>query len=108
VLDIVEGYLLLVDRGVPGEVYNLCSGEGRSIGDLLETLQHLLVTRVGVRIDPERLRPVEIPWLVGNPARIEALGWTRRRTVIDALEDLVDSLREGQPSDQGSASSSTR
>jgi GDP-4-dehydro-6-deoxy-D-mannose reductase len=108
VLDVVEGYLLLLERGRPGEVYNLCSGEGRSIEDLLRELQQLIGTRAEVKVDPQRLRPVEIPWLVGNPARIEALGWQRRRTVGQALGELIDSLREARPSVPGLASSSTR
>ena len=108
VLDVIDGYLLLLERGETGEVYNLCSGEGRSIEDVLRELQLLLGTRAEVRVDPQRLRPVEISWLVGNPARIESLGWRRRRTLNNALEELIHSLREARPSDQGSASSSTR
>ena len=108
VLDIVDGYLLLLEVGRPGEVYNLCSGQGRSIQDLLGELQRLLGTRAEVRVDPQRLRPVEIPWLVGDPSRTESLGWRRRRNVGDALQELIDSLREARPSVTDSASSSTR
>ena len=106
--DVVDGYLLLLERGTPGEVYNLCSGEGRSIRAVLDELQALLGTSIEVRVDPRRLRPVEIPWLVGNPARAEALGWKRRRTVREALQELIDSLRGASPFVPGSASSSTR
>jgi GDP-4-dehydro-6-deoxy-D-mannose reductase len=106
--DVVDGYLLLLERGTPGEVYNLCSGEGRSIRSVLDELQALLGTTFEVRVDPRRVRPVEIPWLVGNPARAEALGWRRRRTVREALQELIDSLREASPFVPGSASSSTR
>ena len=67
VLDVIDGYLLLLDRGQPGQVYNLCSGTGRSIRELLDELQGLLGTRAEVRVDLQRLRPVEIPWLVGIP-----------------------------------------
>jgi GDP-4-dehydro-6-deoxy-D-mannose reductase len=106
--DVVDGYLLLLERGTLGEVYNLCSGEGRSIRAVLDELQALLGTSVEVRVDPRRLRPVEIPWLVGNPAKAEALGWKRRRTVREALQELIDSLRGASPFVPGSASSSTR
>lgn len=97
VLDVIDGYLLLLDKGERGEVYNLCSGEGRSIRDLLDELQRLLATHAEVRVDPQRLRPVEIPWLVGNSARIQTLGWRRRRTVRDALADLIESLGGPRP-----------
>ena len=108
VLDVIDGYLLLLSAGTPGEAYNLCSGIGRSIRELLEELQRILGTQAEVRVDPERLRPVEIPWLVGDPARAEALGWLRRRGVQDALVELIDSLRGARSSDTDSVSSSTR
>jgi GDP-4-dehydro-6-deoxy-D-mannose reductase len=97
VLDVIDGYLLLLDRGGPGEAYNLCSGEGWSIREILDDLQCLLGTRAEVRVNPQRLRPVEIPWLVGDPTRIESLGWRRGRTVRDALADLIDSLGGPRP-----------
>jgi GDP-4-dehydro-6-deoxy-D-mannose reductase len=108
VLDVIDGYLLLLSAGSPGETYNLCSGVGRSIRELLDELQQILGTQAEVQVDPERLRPVEIPWLVGDPGRAEALGWRRRRGVQDALVELIDSLRGARSSDPDSASSSTR
>jgi GDP-4-dehydro-6-deoxy-D-mannose reductase len=93
VLDVVEGYLLLLERGIPGEVYNVCSGEPRRIRDLLDELQGLLGTRAEIRVDPHRLRPVEIPWLVGDPGKVETLGWRRDRTVRQALQDVLEELR---------------
>jgi GDP-4-dehydro-6-deoxy-D-mannose reductase len=108
VLDVIDGYLLLLRDGSPGETYNLCSGEGQSISDVLDQIQSLLGTRAEVRIDPRRLRPAEIPWLVGDPGRLESLGWRRRRSVTQGLEELIVSLRGTRPSDKDSASSSTR
>jgi GDP-4-dehydro-6-deoxy-D-mannose reductase len=108
VLDVIDGYLLLLSAGSPGETYNLCSGVGRSIRDLLDELQRILGTQAEVRVDPERLRPVEIRWLVGDPGRAESLGWRRRRGVQDALVELIDSLRGARSSDTDSVSSSTR
>jgi GDP-4-dehydro-6-deoxy-D-mannose reductase len=107
VLDVIDGYLLLLEQGDPGEAYNLCSGEGRNIRDLLDELQRLIGTRAEVRVDPKRLRPVEIPWLVGDPARIESLGWRRRRTVRTALAELIEAFGASRPTTAGSGSSST-
>jgi GDP-4-dehydro-6-deoxy-D-mannose reductase len=93
VSDVVEAYLLLLERGVPGEVYNVCSGEGLSIGQGLEVLQELAGTKAEVHVDRARLRPVEIPWLVGDPGKLERLGWTRRRKVRDALGEVLEEAR---------------
>jgi len=90
VLDVVDAYLLLLKRGVTGETYNICSGQGRSIASLLEELQQIAKTSAAIRVEADRLRPTEIPWLIGDPGRIEALGWTRRRTVRRALEEVLE------------------
>src|SRR5438309_401031 len=77
VRDIVRGYWLLLERGTPGEVYNLCSGLEWSIERLLNflieksTLQH-----VEIRQDPARLRPSDVPVLRGSRQKIESsLRW---------------------------------
>ena len=107
--DVVDGYLLLLDRGTPGEIY-------RSL--LRRRPKHPEMFSTSCRrswAPPSRFRSTlgdsdrsEIPWLVGNPGRVEALGWKRRRTVGDALQELIDSLQRHSPSVPGSASSSTR
>ncbi len=93
VLDVVDAYLLLLAHGEPGEAYNICSGEGWSIRQVLDALQALANTQAEIRVDPARLRPAEIPWLVGNPARIEQLGWKRRRSVDQALGEVLAEAR---------------
>jgi GDP-4-dehydro-6-deoxy-D-mannose reductase len=93
VADVVDAYLLLLERGMPGEVYNVCSGQGLSIREALDALQELAGTHAEIRVDPARLRPTEIPWLVGDPSRLERLGWRRRRAVRDALRDVLEETR---------------
>jgi len=91
--DVVSAYLVLLERGTPGEVYNVCSGQGISILDALAELQELAGTHAQIRVDPSRLRPVDIQWLVGDPRKLERLGWTRRRRVRDALQDVLEEAR---------------
>jgi GDP-4-dehydro-6-deoxy-D-mannose reductase len=91
--DVVDAYLLLVEQGVSGEVYNVCSGEGISIQQGLDLLQEIAGTRAEIHVDPARLRVTEIPWLVGDPGKIEKLGWRRRRTLRDALGDVLEDAR---------------
>jgi GDP-4-dehydro-6-deoxy-D-mannose reductase len=93
VLDVVDAYLLLLSHGEPGQPYNICSGTGSSIRQLLDALQAMAGTRAEIRVDPTRLRPAEIPWLVGNPARVETLGWKRRRSVEEALGEALAEAR---------------
>jgi GDP-4-dehydro-6-deoxy-D-mannose reductase len=93
VLDVVDGYLLLLSQGQAGEPYNICSGKGFSIREVLDALQGIAETRAEIRVDPARLRPAEIPWLVGAPRRIEQLGWKRQRTVEQALREAIAEAR---------------
>ena len=91
--DVIAAYLLLLERGITGEVYNVCSGAGLSIREALDMMQELAGTDAEIRVDPARLRPTEIPWLVGDPRKLERLGWTRRRTVRDSLRDVLEEAR---------------
>jgi GDP-4-dehydro-6-deoxy-D-mannose reductase len=89
VRDVVAGYRLLLDRGASGEAYNIASGVGRSMASLLDDLIELVGVAVDVNVDPAKIRPVDIPYLVGSAAKLRALGWSPRWTVRDALKDVL-------------------
>jgi len=91
VRDVALAYRLAGERGGPGEVYNVCSGRERSIRAVLDELLSMSEAVVEVECDPARLRPSEIPVLVGDPSRFqEAVGWRPaipfRQTLLDTLE----------------------
>lgn len=92
VRDVVAAYILLADRGDAGEVYNVCSGRGRSTGEIAR----LVLERVGAEAvaesDPSLVRPVEVPALVGDPGKLRAAtGWTPTLDLDDILDDLIRS-----------------
>jgi GDP-4-dehydro-6-deoxy-D-mannose reductase len=89
VRDVVAAYRLLLERGVRGEAYNICSGQGRSMRSILEELIELAGVSTEIRVDPAKCRPVDIPALVGSAAKVRALGWSPRLTVRDALRDVL-------------------
>ncbi len=91
VADVVRGYRLLLEEGHQATVYNVCSGEPLSIRALLDQMIETAGVKCEVHIDTDRLRPAEIPWLVGDPSRINQLGWKPERT---AREGLADALEE--------------
>jgi GDP-4-dehydro-6-deoxy-D-mannose reductase len=95
VRDVVAAYWGLVEEGRAGEVYNVCSGTGVRLGDLLQTLIRLSGQHVEVRVDPARLRPSDVPELVGDPGRIrQAIGWQARIPLERSLSDLLGHWRE--------------
>ena len=94
VLDVVAAYALLLDRGAPGEAYNVCSGTGRTVRSVVEEMIGISGADARIEVDPARVRPVEIPSLIGDPSKLRALGWEPRYGVRKALEDALDEARE--------------
>lgn len=91
VRDAVVAYRLAGKRGRAGEVYNVCSGHGRSIRAVLDELLSFTEAVVEVECDAARLRPAEIPVLVGDPSRCQRdLGW---RPAIAFRQTLLDTLQ---------------
>lgn len=89
--DVVRAYISLVARGTPGEVYNVCSGSGVRVGDLAAEVLAAAGVRAPLRVDPALQRAVDVPALVGDPAKlIAATGWSPRRTRSDIISDLLD------------------
>jgi GDP-4-dehydro-6-deoxy-D-mannose reductase len=94
VRDVVRGYRLLVERGVPGEVYNLGSGVPRSVRSILEGLLALTTVRPDVETDPSRLRPLEVPVMYADCSRIEAAtGWRAEIPFEQTLRDVLEDWR---------------
>jgi len=94
VRDVVRAYLLLVERGEAGAVYNVCSGRGRRIRELLELLLASSSAHVELRVDKERLRPSDVPAQVGDPSRlVAATGWQPRIPLEQTLGDLLADWR---------------
>lgn len=86
--DAVEAYGLLLEKGEPGEAYNLAGGRAWGIGEALERLIAVSGVETEVEVDPDRVRPVEIPLLEADTSRLRALGWSATKTLDDALKDL--------------------
>jgi GDP-4-dehydro-6-deoxy-D-mannose reductase len=90
VRDTVLAYRALVARGTPHRPYNVCSGRAYRIGDLLDILLGLTRVRVRVDTDPDRLRPSDVPVMVGDPSRVaDETGWRAQLPIERTLEDLL-------------------
>ena len=88
--DVVDAYLALLRDGASGEVYNIASGQGVRLTDVLARLASLVGVTVEPVTDPALLRRADIPHLVGNAAKLRArTGWTPRRSLDQALAEVV-------------------
>ena len=103
VRDVVRAYRLLLERGEPGEVYNVCSGTDRSIQELADILVGLARSPIVLTEDPELLRPVDLPVLRGSADRLrKATGWTLEIGLEETLSDLLEDMR-ARVADEGGA-----
>jgi GDP-4-dehydro-6-deoxy-D-mannose reductase len=94
VRDTVRAYRLIVERGVPGRPYNVCSGRAVTIRHLLDLLIARARCPVTVKIDPARYRPNDNPILLGDPSRLrDELGWTPEIPLERTVDDLLEYWR---------------
>lgn len=94
VRDVVKAYILLAERGVPGQVYNVCSGRSYAIGELIQLLGEIAGIEVRMELDPERKRAVDVLEMVGDCSRLHAAtGWEAQIAIRETLSGLLDSLQ---------------
>lgn len=91
--DVVRAYRVLALQATPGETYNVSSGEGRTIRSLLDELLEIAGVAAEIEIDRSRLRPAEIPSLIGDSTKLRKLGWRPSRTVREALGEVLEEAR---------------
>jgi GDP-4-dehydro-6-deoxy-D-mannose reductase len=94
VRDTVRAYESIVEHGVPGRPYNVCTGTAIAIRELLDLFLARARARIDVRVDPARYRPNDLPVLVGDPSRIrDELGWSPQIPVEQTVDDLLEYWR---------------
>ncbi len=95
VRDVVRAYRLLVERGVPGEIYNVCSGEDVVIGDLAQRLIDLSGTNLELSTGAVDVRAVDVPVLRGDATKVrQATGWSPEIPLDQTLVDVLAYWRE--------------
>ncbi len=91
VRDVVRAYLLLLERGASGEVYNVASGTGHRLSDCFEMLARIIGVDARAEQDAALLRPGDIPVLIGDATKLRnATGWSPEIPFERTLQDLVD------------------
>lgn len=94
VRDVVRAYAALLDKGRSGEVYNVCSGIGTRLSDIITQFQTVCETGVTIETDPARVRRDEIPQVVGDSAKIRReTGWSPQIPIDTTIRDLMDYWR---------------
>ena len=81
---------MILERGVPGRPYNVCTGRAIAIRDLLEMMIARASVPVTIKTDPARIRPNDVPILLGDPSRLHnETGWTPEIPLEQTIDDLL-------------------
>jgi len=95
VRDVIKAYWLVTEMGTPGEVYNIGSGVGREVREMLDMLLGMSNVDIEVEVDHARLRPSDVKVLVCDSTRFRKLtGWKPQIPFDKTLRDLLDYWRE--------------
>lgn len=88
--DVVEAAWLGLDYCVPGDVYNICSGQKHTIEDYINRLRELTNIEFDVKVDENRIRPSDVDWLLGDCSKFkQATGWSLQ---YDFMKDTVPEI----------------
>jgi len=91
VRDTVEAYMAIIEKGNPGQPYNVCSGKGFKLSELVNTIIAFSSKKIKVIPDPSRLRPVDIPILIGSSDKLKKhTGWEPKIDMQKTLHDTYD------------------
>lgn len=95
VRDMVRAYELSLQKCDFGDVYNICSGKGRTIQQVLDLLLSMSRVKVKVEVDPTRLRPSDNALLLGDCTKFkEKTGWRAEIPFEKTMRDLMDYWRD--------------
>jgi GDP-4-dehydro-6-deoxy-D-mannose reductase len=95
VRDVVAAYVLALEKGEAGAVYNVCTGRAYTLREVVDALIGLTRLTVEVVVDPGRLRPIDIKVLAGTAQLIHACtGWTAASSLSRTLTNLLSYWRD--------------
>lgn len=96
VRDVVRAYYMLLLEGKSGEAYNICSGKGVSLQDLIEVIADQVGVKVTTKTNPAYIRPRDNRITVGSAFKIESeLGWRPEISLYDTIHDMIRFIEQG-------------
>ena len=88
--DLVNGLMLLAERGIPGEVYNLSSEHCYQMSDIVRMIEEIMEHKLETEIAPELLRPTDEKIIIGNIDKLKRdTGWTQKIPMEQTVRDML-------------------
>lgn len=95
VRDVVRAYGLLVQYGKAGETYNVGSGQAIAIEQILQMIVSKSALDIQIEIDPEKLRPVDVPIIEADTQKlVQMTGWKREISLEQTIQETLDYWRK--------------
>ena len=94
VRDVVKAYMLLAEKGIKGEIYNVGSGVSVEISKILKYIISLSNKRISVKIDEAKMRPIDIPDIKADVRKLFSLGWTKNYDIKQTIKETLDYFRK--------------
>ncbi len=90
VRDVVAAYYALFMKGVRGEIYNVCTGKGYSLNEIIGIMEEILGVKSAIKINPDLIRPDDNKITIGsNEKLVKATGWKTRYDIRRTLEEIL-------------------
>jgi GDP-4-dehydro-6-deoxy-D-mannose reductase len=91
VRDVVKAYTVLMDKGITGEIYNICSNNGYSLKDVIDKMMDIAGVNTNCIINNNLVRPADNPIIIGSNAKIkEQCAWQPEIPFEKTLEDIIN------------------
>lgn len=95
VSDMVDAYVLAAEKGQKGEIYNLGSGEGHTISEILDILQSLCSVKVDIKINESYVRSSDVPVLIADASKFKTLtGWSANIPLVETIKHVYNYCKE--------------
>lgn len=95
VRDVVKAYYLILTQGEPGEIYNICSGKGHKLSDIVEEIASIVGITVKTIVNPEYVRPNDNKVIIGSNEKIRnRFGWQPEYKIKGSLESMIEKMDE--------------
>jgi GDP-4-dehydro-6-deoxy-D-mannose reductase len=91
VRDVVKAYYWLFKKGRKGEIYNVCSGIGSTIEQVIRKLLQILEIHVTTKVNASLIRPNDNKVIIGNNKKIKVeIGWEPTYSLEQSLKDILE------------------
>ena len=94
VRDVVDAYWRIIKKAKNREVYNVCSGRGVKLRDIIDMAANHLKIKPNISVDPARVRANEIPSVIGDNTKLkQELGWGQKYKLSQTITDMITYMK---------------